>query len=159
MVQKAAISATVMICAGSVADDRNMVACVRKTGEHKAMIDMEKRGQVQYAIEGNLVQRNYKVMKSGTQVAQVPPLQTFAGCYASQLASLPCFLFVTHILYAYLLYQVSAHHALCCMCCGVLCTHAIHHRLYYMRLMCRRRSCVMIMRVQQSPASIATAFK
>ncbi|DBB01504.1 TPA: hypothetical protein ACH3X1_000157 [Trebouxia sp. C0004] len=69
--KKAAISATVMICAGSVADDRNMVACVRKTGEHQAMIDMEKRGQVQYAIEGDLVQRNYKVMKNGTQVAQV----------------------------------------------------------------------------------------
>ena len=91
MVQKAAISATVMICAGSVADDRNMVACVRKTGEHKAMIDMEKRGQVQYAIEGNLVQRNYKVMKSGTQVAQVPPLQTFAHCWAIQLAACHAF--------------------------------------------------------------------
>lgn len=69
--KKAAINATMMICAGSVADDRNMVACVRKTGENKATIDMEKRGQVQYAIEGDLVQRNYRVMKSGTQVAQV----------------------------------------------------------------------------------------
>jgi len=99
LVQKAAISATVMICAGSVADDRNTVACVRKTGEHKAMIDMEKRGQVQYAIEGDLVQRNYKVMKGGTQVAQVPPLRTFADCYASRLAGLLCFLFVTRLLY------------------------------------------------------------
>jgi hypothetical protein len=99
MVQKAAISATVMICAGSVADDRNMVACVRKTGEHKAMIEMEKRGQVQYAIEGDLVQRNYKVMKGGTQVAQVPPLRTFADCYAHRLAGLLCFLFVTRLLY------------------------------------------------------------
>ncbi len=88
-----------MVCAGSVADDRNMVACVRKTGEHKAMIDMEKRGQVQYSIEGDLVQRNYKVMKSGTQVAQVPPLQIFADCYASQLAGLSCFPFVTCLLF------------------------------------------------------------
>ncbi len=120
MVQKAAISATVIICAGSVADDRNMVACVRKTGEHKAMIDMEKRGQVQYAIEGDLVQRNYKVMKSGTQVAQVPRLQTFADCYASQLAGLPCFLFLTH-----LRYEVSAGHCVLqhnhCVACAVAC--------------------------------------
>lgn len=69
--KKAAISATIMICAGSVADDHNLVAYVRKTGDHKATIEMEKRGQVQYSVEGELVQRNYKIMRSGTQVAQV----------------------------------------------------------------------------------------
>lgn len=69
--KKAAISATIMICAGSVADDRNLVAYVRKTGDRKATLELEKRGQVQYSIEGDLVQRNYNVMKNGTQVAQV----------------------------------------------------------------------------------------
>lgn len=74
MPQKAAISATIMICAGPVADDRYLVAYVRKTGDHKAMIELENWGQVQYSIEGDLVQRNYKVMRNGSQVAQVSVL-------------------------------------------------------------------------------------
>lgn len=54
-----------------MADDRNLVAYVRKTGDQKATIELEKRGQVHYSIEGDLVQRNYKVMKNGSQIAQV----------------------------------------------------------------------------------------
>jgi uncharacterized protein YxjI len=150
--QKAAISATVMICAGSVADDRSMVACVRKTGEHKAMIDMEKRGQVQYSIEGDLVQRNYKVMKSGAQVAQVPSLQIFAGCYASQLAGLSCFPFVTC-----LLYYISAHHCVLqhnhCVTCAVACCGP----LLYIEGCSRPQSCVtQVMRDDNARAAVTS---
>lgn len=60
-----------MICTGSVADDQNLVAYVRRTGDQKAMIDLEKRGQTQYTAEGNLTDRTYVVKKNSTQVAQV----------------------------------------------------------------------------------------
>lgn len=71
LLQKSAISATVMICAGSVADSKNMVASVRKSSDKKAIIEVEKKGQTSYVAEGQLLQRNYTVSQNGKQVAQV----------------------------------------------------------------------------------------
>lgn len=60
-----------MICAGSVADSKNMVASVRKSGDDKAVIELEKKGQTTFVAEGQLLQRNYTVSQNGKQVAQV----------------------------------------------------------------------------------------
>lgn len=59
---------TVMICAGAVADDRNLIASVTKHGEKKAIIEV--KGATHYFAEGDLFDRNFKITK-GTQVAQV----------------------------------------------------------------------------------------
>ena len=60
-----------MICAGSVADSKNIVASVRKSSDKKAIIELEKKGQTSYVAEGQLLQRNYIVSQNGKQVAQV----------------------------------------------------------------------------------------
>lgn len=73
MLQKSAMSATVMICSGSVADSKNMVASVRKSGDNKAVIELEKKGQTMYVAEGDLLKRSYAVSQNGRQVAQVHP--------------------------------------------------------------------------------------
>ena len=71
LLQKRDISATVMICSGSLADSKNLVATVRKSGDNKAVIELEKKGQTMYVAEGNLLQRTYIVSQNGKQVAQV----------------------------------------------------------------------------------------
>ena len=71
VLQKSALTATVLICAGPVADSSNMVASVRKAGENRAVIELEKRGQTKYVAEGDLLQRSYMVSQNGQQVAQV----------------------------------------------------------------------------------------
>ena len=48
-----------------------MVASVRKSGDKKAVIELEKKGQTMYVAEGQLLQRNYTVSQNGKQVAQV----------------------------------------------------------------------------------------
>ena len=58
-----------MICAGAVADDRNLVASVVKHGEKKAII--EAKASTHYFAEGDLFERNFKILKGGVQVAQV----------------------------------------------------------------------------------------
>lgn len=65
------MSATVMICAGSEADSKSMVASVRKSSENRAVIEVEKKGWTKYVAEGDLLQRNYAVTQNGKQVAQV----------------------------------------------------------------------------------------
>lgn len=60
-----------MICSGASLDTKQLVATVRKAGDKKAVIDLEKKGQTEYIIEGDLLQRNYIVKLSNTQVAQV----------------------------------------------------------------------------------------
>ena len=67
LMQKSALN-TVMICAGAVADDRNLIASVTKRGEKKAIIEV--KGATHYFAEGDLFDRNFKITK-GTQVAQV----------------------------------------------------------------------------------------
>ena len=67
LLQKSAFN-TVMICAGPVADDRNLIASVTKHGEKKAIIEV--KGATHYFAEGDLFDRNFKITK-GTQVAQV----------------------------------------------------------------------------------------
>lgn len=47
------------------------MATVRKAGDKKAFINLEKKGQTEYVVEGDLVQRNYTVKLSNVQVAQV----------------------------------------------------------------------------------------
>ena len=47
------------------------MATVRKAGHRKAIVDLEKQGQTEYVIEGDLAQRNYVVKLTATQVAQV----------------------------------------------------------------------------------------
>ncbi|KAL3136428.1 hypothetical protein ABBQ38_005684 [Trebouxia sp. C0009 RCD-2024] len=69
--RKTAMSATVMICAGSEADSKSMVASVRKSSETRAVIEVEKKGWTKYVAEGDLLQRNYAVTQNGKQVAQV----------------------------------------------------------------------------------------
>lgn len=69
--RKSALTATVMICTGSVADNSNMVASVRKAGENRAVIELEKRVQTKYVAEGSLLQCSYIITQNGQQVAQV----------------------------------------------------------------------------------------
>ena len=71
LLQKTAMTATVMICTGSEADSKSMVASVRKAAENKAFIEAEKKGWTKYIAEGDLLQRNYIITQNGQQVAQV----------------------------------------------------------------------------------------
>ena len=48
-----------------------MIASVRKSGDSKATLELEKKGQTTYVAEGQLLQRNYTVSQNGKQVAQV----------------------------------------------------------------------------------------
>lgn len=60
-----------MMCSGASWDTKQLVATVRKAGDKKAFINLEKKGQTEYVLEGDLVQRNYTVKLSNAQVAQV----------------------------------------------------------------------------------------
>ena len=73
-----------MMCSGASWDTKQLVATVRKAGDKKAFINLEKKGQTEYVLEGDLVQRNYTVKLSNAQVAQVSYLslscfKPFAG--------------------------------------------------------------------------------
>ena len=70
-----------MICSGALLDTKQLVATVRKAGDKKAVIDLEKKSQTEYVIEGDLLQRNYTVKLSSAQVAQV----SFLPCHVSSL--------------------------------------------------------------------------
>ncbi|KAL3147272.1 hypothetical protein ABBQ32_002763 [Trebouxia sp. C0010 RCD-2024] len=67
----AAINPTILICSGSSMDTSKLVATVRKAGNKKAFVELEKKGHIQYTVEGDLLQRNYMVKLNSTQVAQV----------------------------------------------------------------------------------------
>lgn len=69
--QTIAFNPTVMICSGSSIDTSKLVATVRKAGDKKALIELEKKGQTEYTVEGDLIQRNYMIKLNNTQVAQV----------------------------------------------------------------------------------------
>ena len=65
-----ALNLTIMICSGASLYTKKLVATVRKAGDKKAVIDLEKHGQTEYVVEGDLLQRNYIVKLSNAQVAQ-----------------------------------------------------------------------------------------
>ena len=88
VLQKSALTATVMICTGSVADNSNMVASVRKAGENRAVIELEKRVQTKYVAEGSLLQCSYIITQNGQQVAQV--LLLFTCCLSLCFMQIAC---------------------------------------------------------------------
>ena len=91
-----AINSTIIICSGSSIDTKHLVATVRKAGDKKAVIDLERKGQIEYVIEGDLLQRNYMVKLSNTQVAQVHISMSYCfRCIVSFLHH--CMLLVLHL--------------------------------------------------------------
>lgn len=67
------------------------MATVRKAGDKKAIVDLEKQGQTEYVIEGDLAQRNYVVKLTANQVAQVNIYGRFSFTARSELnCVLPC---------------------------------------------------------------------
>ena len=80
--QKRAYNPTIIICSGSSTNTNDLVATVRKAGDKKAIIELEKQGQVEYTVEGDLHQRNYIVKLNATQVAQVGEPKAVSCCPA-----------------------------------------------------------------------------